>query len=92
MLDFYNSIGHWGAFKKPPSGKIPTFFEASLFLLFKMSQNLNPVGGLTKLTDVIAAAYAEIVGTKDKVFNSGSHLQLVCVLTLATARPDYIFW
>lgn len=40
----------------------------------------------------VVAAYAEIVGTKDKVFNSGSHLQLVCVLTLATARPDYIFW
>ena len=57
-----------------------------------MSQNLNPVDGLTKLTYLFAAAYAEIVGTKDKVFNSGSPLQLVCVLTLATARPDYIFW
>ena len=57
-----------------------------------MSQNLNPVDGLTKLTYLFSAAYAEIVGTKDKVFNSGSPLQLVCVLTLATARPDYIFW
>ena len=57
-----------------------------------MSKYLNPVGGLTKVTDIFSAAYAEIVGTKDKVFNSGSPLQLVCVLTLATARPDYIFW
>ena len=57
-----------------------------------MSKYLNLVGGLTKVTDIFAAAYAEIVGTKDKVFNSGSPLQLVCVLTLATARPDYIFW
>jgi len=40
----------------------------------------------------VVAAYAEIVGTKDKVFNSGSPLQLVCVLTLATSKPDYIFW
>ena len=57
-----------------------------------MSKYLNLVGGLTKVTDIFSAAYAEIVGTKDKVFNSGSPLQLVCVLTLATARPDYIFW
>ena len=42
--------------------------------------------------DDISAAYAEIIGTKDKVFNSGSRLQLVCVLTLATSKPDYIFW
>ena len=41
---------------------------------------------------IILAAYAEIIGTKDKVFNSGSRLQLVCVLTLATSKPDYIFW
>ena len=47
---------------------------------------------LTQLTNIFSAAYAEIVGTKDKVFKSGSPLQLVCVLTLATARPDYIFW
>lgn len=40
----------------------------------------------------VVAAYAEIVGTKDKVFNSGSRLQLICVLTLATSKPDYIFW
>jgi len=40
----------------------------------------------------VVAAYAEIVGTKDKVFNSGSRLQLICVLKLATARVDYIFW
>jgi len=40
----------------------------------------------------VVAAYAEIIGTKDKVFNSGSRLQLVCVLTLATSKPDYIFW
>lgn len=40
----------------------------------------------------VVAAYAEIVGTKDKVFNSGSRLQLICVLKLATSRPDYIFW
>jgi len=40
----------------------------------------------------VVAAYAEIVGTKDKVFNSGSRLQLVCVLKLATSKPDYIFW
>lgn len=40
----------------------------------------------------VVAAYAEIVGTKDKVFNSGSRLQLICVLKLATSKPDYIFW
>jgi len=40
----------------------------------------------------VVDAYAEIVGTKDKVFNSGSRLQLVCVLKLATSKPDYIFW
>merc|ERR1719273_2567905 len=40
----------------------------------------------------VVAAYAEIVGTKDKVFNSGSRLQLICILKLATAKPDYIFW
>lgn len=44
------------------------------------------------LTLRVVAAFAEIVGTKDKVFNSGSRLQLVCVLTLATSKPDYIFW
>ena len=27
-----------------------------------------------------------------KVFNSGSRLQLICILKLATAKPDYIFW
>ena len=46
---------------------------------------------LTKIK-FLSAAYAEIVGTKDKVFNSGSRLQLVCVLKLATSKPDYIFW
>ena len=27
-----------------------------------------------------------------KVFNGGSRLQLICILKLATAKPDYIFW
>lgn len=40
----------------------------------------------------VVAAYADIVGTKDKVFNSGSRLQLIFVLKLATSKPDYVFW
>ena len=88
-----------GRLQKAPEWEKSYFLKLGIYILykeyilqFKMSQNLNPVDGLTKVTDIFAAAYAEIVGTKDKVFNSGSPLQLVCVLTLATARPDYIFW
>merc|ERR1719507_1283959 len=46
----------------------------------------------TFVTLRVVVAFAEIVGTKDKVFNSGSRLQLICILKLATAKPDYIFW
>lgn len=46
----------------------------------------------TFVTLRVDVAFAEIVGTKDKVFNSGSRLQLICILKLATAKPDYIFW
>jgi len=46
----------------------------------------------TFVTLKVVVAFAEIVGTKDKVFNSGSRLQLICILKLATAKPDYIFW
>lgn len=40
----------------------------------------------------VSEAFAEIVGTKEKVFKSESKLQLVCALRQATAKPDYIFW
>ena len=41
---------------------------------------------------LLPEAFAEIIGTKEKVFKSESKLQLVCALRQATAKPDYIFW
>ncbi|XP_023337905.1 vascular endothelial growth factor receptor 1 isoform X2 [Eurytemora carolleeae] len=41
---------------------------------------------------IVLEAYAEIIGTKEKVFKSESNLQLVCALQKATAKPDFIFW
>ena len=44
------------------------------------------------ISQLFTEAYAEIIGTKEKVFKSESNLQLVCALQKATAKPDFIFW
>ena len=61
-----------------------------------MSETEIGLGFLFNSNEIIclfdAEAFAEIIGTKEKVFKSESNLHLVCALKKATAKPDYIFW
>lgn len=39
-----------------------------------------------------AEAFAQILGTEEKIIKSGSMLQLHCILKRATEEPLYVFW
>ena len=39
-----------------------------------------------------AEAWAEIVGSEEKVFRTGSDIQLVCRVRDITQPPAYVFW
>ena len=41
---------------------------------------------------LVTEAYAQILGTKEKIIKSGSMLQLHCILKKATEEPLYVFW
>jgi len=40
----------------------------------------------------VVEAFAQILGTKEKIIKSGSKLQLHCILKKATEEPLYVFW
>ena len=42
--------------------------------------------------NLISEAYASIIGSKEKVFRTGSEMQLVCIIKDITQAPTYIFW
>ncbi|XP_023340766.1 adhesion G protein-coupled receptor A2 [Eurytemora carolleeae] len=44
------------------------------------------------VTLAVYEAYAEITGGKEKVFKSGSRMQLTCTIRDITRPPSYIFW
>ena len=47
---------------------------------------------LIRILFQITEAFAQILGTKEKIIKSGSKLQLHCILKKATEEPLYVFW
>jgi len=74
---------HWNLLIKPVMVEDSGFYECQATIH-------PPQSIIVKL--VVLEAFAEIIGTKEKVFKSESNLQLVCALKKATAKPEYIFW
>lgn len=37
-------------------------------------------------------AFADILGSKEKVFRAGTNVQLICLIKDVTQPPAYIFW